>query len=95
MTTLVLKPVEDTISSVPEVKYLLSTVSRGKVSTVLMIDDSITHIKPIVQDLRNKLSDTVLPPGCSQPRVDENDWDIAFVTLAVSYAGKSINQLMR
>ncbi len=78
MTKLIARPVEKKINELQEAKYIVSTIRRGQVTTLVMIDDAIKNVKPYVQDLRNKLNDIILPPGTTKPRFDMGFSKIAF-----------------
>ena len=85
MSKLVVKPIEEAVSQVPEVKEVFSNTYRGVAFTNVTIDDSIKNIKPIVHDLRNKLADVALPNGCKRPLVSDTYLEVPFTTVALSF----------
>ena len=95
MSKLVVKPIEEAVSQVPEVKEVFSNTYRGVAFTNVTIDDSIKNIKPIVHDLRNKLADVALPKGCKRPLVSDTYLEVPFTTMALSFDNKNLNDLER
>lgn len=86
---LLIKPVEDEIKTMPEVKSIESTALSGMAIILPELGDEYFDLEPIWSRLRNKMSDLEprLPQGIQGIDVNDDFGRVAVVTLALAGDG--------
>ncbi len=92
---LLTRPVEEKIREIPEVKHIESDSKTGVSLVKITLDDSVTDLGPVWQDLRDKMSDIAssLPSGTIGPNVDDQLGDTAVATIALWTDGFSFSEM--
>ena len=95
MENLIAKRLEKKIKEIPELKKLTSTVSTGAVIVGVEIHDRHFDLKPIWQNLRNKMDDlkSSLPSGTQGPFVNDDFGRVASATIALHGRGYTLPEL--
>jgi len=71
----VTEPIEQAIRQLPEVNKVTSTSKPGLSIVNVEIEDTYFQMEDIWTDMRNKIMSTKLPPGASQPSVNDDFGD--------------------
>jgi len=82
---LVTKPLEEALTSLPELKEIRSTSMDGVSIIHPVIDDQFTDLDQIFDQLREKITDATarLPQGTNTPVINDDFGDVAIITLAL------------
>ena len=86
---LLIKPIEEVIKTMPEVKRISSTALPGLAIVMPELAERYFDLKPIWTDLRNKMADleSRLPEGTQYLRVNDDFGRVAVITLALTGEG--------
>ena len=92
---LIAKPLERKVKEIPELKEVRSIVSTGMVIVEVEIHDRYFDLKPIWQNLRNKMDDikTSLPDGTQGPFLNDDFGRVAAATVALYGRGYALPEL--
>ena len=82
---LVTKPLEEALTSLPELKEIRSTSMDGVSIIHPVIDDQFTDLSQIFDQMREKVTDASarLPEGTNTPLINDEFGDVAIITLAL------------
>lgn len=82
---LVTKPLEEALTSLPELKEIRSTSMDGVSIIHPVIDDPYTDLGQIFDQMREKIADAsaLLPEGTNPPVINDEFGDVAIITLAL------------
>jgi multidrug efflux pump subunit AcrB len=82
---LVTKPLEEALTSLPELKEIRSTSMDGVSIIHPVIDDPFTDLDQIFDQMREKITDASarLPEGTNTPVINDDFGDVAIITLAL------------
>src|SRR6056297_900302 len=82
---LVTKPLEEALTSLPELKEIRSTSMDGVSIIHPVIDDPYTDLGQIFDQMREKVTDAsaLLPEGTNPPVINDEFGDVAIITLAL------------
>lgn len=83
---LITKKLERAIRQIPEIEEIRSTSSTGQSVIHVEIQDRFKDLKPIWQNLRNKVNETypLLPDGTRPSIINDEFGDVSMVTLALT-----------
>lgn len=83
---LITKKLERAIRQIPEIEEIRSTSSTGLSVIHVEIQDRFSDLKPIWQNLRNKVNETYssLPDGTQPSVINDEFGDVSMVTLALT-----------
>ncbi len=83
---LLIKPMEDEIKTIPEVKSIKSTALSGMAIVLPELADDVFDLEPVWTRLRNKMADLEprLPEGCLGIDVNDDFGRVAVVTLGLT-----------
>ena len=86
---LISRKIEKAIRLIPEVEHVKSTSKTGLSITHVVVYDEFFDMKPIWQNLRNKMNDlrSELPEGTLGPQVDDEFGDVYVATIALVGSG--------
>ena len=86
---LITRKIEKKIRLIPEVEHVESTSKTGISITHVVVYDEFFEMKPIWQNLRNKMNDvrSELPEGTLGPQVDDEFGDVYVATIALTGSG--------
>ena len=86
---LITRKIEKKIRLIPEVEHVKSTSKTGISITHVVVYDEFFEMKPIWQNLRNKMNDvrSELPEGTLGPQVDDEFGDVYVATIALTGSG--------
>ncbi len=86
---LITKKLERSIRKIPQVEEIRSTSSTGLSVIHVEIQDRYTELKPIWQNLRNKVEEAYssLPDGTQPSVINDEFGDVSMVTLALTAPG--------
>ncbi|MEP5697924.1 MAG: efflux RND transporter permease subunit, partial [Sneathiella sp.] len=89
---LITKKLERAIRKIPEVEEITSTSATGSSVIHVEIQDRYSNLKPIWQNLRNKVEETyaTLPEGTQPSIVNDEYGDVSIITLALTAPGHSM-----
>ncbi len=89
---LITKKLERAIRKIPEVEEITSTSATGSSVIHVEIQDRYSDLKPIWQNLRNKVEETyaTLPEGTQPSIVNDEYGDVSIITLALTAPGHSM-----
>jgi multidrug efflux pump subunit AcrB len=82
---LVTKPLEEALTSLPELKEIRSTSMDGVSIIHPVLDDQFTDLGQIFDQMREKIVDASarLPEGTNTPLINDDFGDVAIITLAL------------
>ncbi|MGX6646567.1 efflux RND transporter permease subunit [Maricaulaceae bacterium MS644] len=82
---LVTKPLEEALTSLPELKEIRSTSMDGVSIIHPVIDDQYTDLSQIFDQMRERIEDASarLPDGANPPVINDEFGDVAIITLAL------------
>ena len=94
---LITRKIERKIRQIPEVKTIKSDSKTGVAIVHAIVYDKFFDMKPIWQDLRNKMAQvrTELPQGTFGPLVDTDFGDVSVATIALTAEGFSFEQMRK
>lgn len=92
---LVTKPLEEALTSLPELKEVRSTSMDGVSIIHPVLADQYTDLGQIFDQMREKINDATpqLPEGANAPVIDDEFGDVAIITLALWGVGYPQNDL--
>lgn len=82
---LVTKPLEEALTTLPELKEIRSTSMDGVSIIHPVLDDQFTDLDQIFDQMREKITDASagLPAGTNAPLINDDFGDVAIITLAL------------
>ena len=94
---LITRKLERKIRQIPEIKTIKSDSKTGVAIVHAIVYDKFFDMKPIWQDLRNKMAQVrdELPTGTFGPLVDTDFGDVAVATVALTSEGFSFEQMRK
>ena len=94
---LITRKLERKIRQIPEIKTIKSDSKTGVAIVHAVVYDKFFEMKPIWQDLRNKMAQVrdELPAGTFGPLVDTDFGDVAVATIALTSEGFSFEQMRK
>jgi multidrug efflux pump subunit AcrB len=92
---LLIKPVEEAVKQIPEVDVIQSSAQTGLATVKVELLPTITNVRPVWENLRNKMSDLApsLPAGAVGPLVNDDYGRVAVTTLALAGADFTMAEL--
>ncbi len=92
---LITKPIESAMREIAAIDDIESTSKTGSSSITLSIDDGISDLEPVFQDIRNKANDIPgqLPDGTSGPFVSDEVGLTAIATIALWADGFTLAEM--
>lgn len=95
MERLVTDPIESEIQRMEELDFVESFTRAGQSVVLVHIQETLTDLEPIWQDLRNKVSDArrALPGDVEGPNVNTDFGDVFGTVLAISSTSLSYREL--
>ncbi len=91
----VTEPLEQAIRKISEIKNITSTSKAGVSIINVNIKDEYFDLKPIWQNMRNKVAAVTLPEGSQAPRIDDEVGDVFPYLYALSgdgYTDREMNE---
>lgn len=91
MADQVVQPLEEAIQEIPEVDTITASVRRNEAIIHVHLKNAVFDIDPVWDELREQVDDTrsALPPGTSQPRINDDFGDVAAAVIALTADGFS------
>jgi len=89
MANLVVRPLEEAIQEIPEVRTIESTVRSGEAIIHVRLKNPVFAVEPVWDELRDTVNDTEadLPPDTTNPIVNDDFGDVAAEVLALTADG--------
>ena len=91
MTDLVVRPLEEAIQEIPEVRHITATVRAGEAIVRVRLKNPVFDVETVWDKLRETVNDTRgdLPPDTEGPTVDDDVGDVAAAVVALTADGMS------